>query len=188
MVDLTTQTTNLGDDGAIPFESVPALAANEAYVEKMTRLRDLKALKDQLFNDKEPKSPGDLPLGEYEGLKRECAAMALVNGQKSVAFFDLRVMSAAGGVTKGKITGAAMIEQYEKDSDLPMDYSKLRAIALAAKDCDAQVLVQYGCSVAAVAAAREPDKPRAGSVRVEWIGAKGRGAGQKTRSTSGDLQ
>jgi len=171
------------DSAAVPFESVPALAANDAYIEKMTRLRDLKALKDQLFNDKEPKSPGDLPLGEYEGLKRECAAMQLINGQKSVAFFDLRVMSAAGGVTKGKVTGAGIIDSLGDATP-----QQLRAIALAAKECDPEVLVSNGISASVVVAARTPDKPRAGSVRVEWIGAKGRGAGQKTRGTGGDVQ
>jgi len=178
------RTDMTGESTATPFEAIPELAANEHYVTGMTRLRELKALKDQLFNDDEKKGP----LGEFEGLKREMAAMQLVHGQKSVAYYDLRVMSADGGVTKGKITGPAMIEQYEQNSELPMPYDKLRAIALAATNCDASTLVQYGCSPSAVAAAREPDKPRANSIRVEWIGAKGRGADKKMRAGAGDVQ
>lgn len=176
------------DSAAIPYEAIPALAANEDYIAKMERLRELKALKDALFNDKEPKKPGDLPLGEYTGLKLEVAAMNLVNGYTSVVYNDLRVARVAGGTDKGKVTGAAMIEQYEAGSDLPMPYELLRAIALAAKDCDVQVLVEHGMQPARVMAARTPDKPRSASIRVEWVGAKGKGAGQKARATGGPIQ
>ncbi len=175
--------SNLPDEStsteSVPYEAVPALAANEHYLSGMMRLRELKELKDRLFGD----GKNGEPLGEYEGLKREMAAMQLVHGAKSVTFVDLRVMSAAGGVTKGKVTGAGVLDSLGDATP-----QQLRAIALAAKECDPEVLVSNGISAAVVHAARTPDKPRASSIRVEWVGAKGKGADKKMRAGTRSIQ
>lgn len=155
-------------ESSTPYESIPALAANEDYINKMARLRELYALKLELFNDDEKKGP----LGEYEALKHECAAMQLVNGQRSVTYIDMRLASVAGGVTKGKITGAAILDELGGSPSL----EQLRAIIASARDCDAQTLLLGGVSADAIEAARTPDKPRAGSIRVELVGGPKRGA------------
>jgi hypothetical protein len=156
----------VADSAATPYEAVPALAGNDAYIGKMDRLRELARVKHELFNTDERKGP----LGEYEALKRECAAMQLVAGERSVAFGDLRLMSVAGGVTRGIVTGAALIrEAGVVDDPDENDWKILYAIALAAKECDVQALVDGGISPTIVAAARTADKPRAGSIRAEIV-------------------
>jgi hypothetical protein len=161
----------------LPFEAIPQLATGP-FVEKATRLRELKGIHDELFRKADEKK-GD-PGGEFEQLKLEVGAMAMVAGQKSVQFIDLTITNADGGTVQGKLTGAVLIEQYEKNSDVPMPYDKLRAIALSATTCDPAIAVQYGISPSAIEHAREPGKPRSGSVRVEWMRkAKKFGAGRR---------
>lgn len=175
------------DSAAVPFEAIPGLAANEDYITKVERLRELKALKDALFNDKEPKKPGDLPLGEYAGLKLEVAAMNLVNGHSSVVYNDLRVARVPGGVDKGKVTGKSLTDllaEYEGD----MSKINFHKIIAAAESFNAEKLLEAGVPVNVIMVARTPDKQRSASIRVEWVGAKGRGAGQKARATDGSVQ
>jgi hypothetical protein len=158
----------VADSAATPYEAVPALAGNDAYIDKMDRLRELTRVKHELFNTDERKGP----IGEYEVLKRECAAMQLVAGERSVAFGDLRLMSVAGGVTRGIVTGAALIVETglaQVDNPNAHDWKILYAIALAAKECDVQTLVDGGISPTIVVAARTADKPRAGSIRAEIV-------------------
>lgn len=166
---------------SVPFEAIPALAANEHYLAGMERLRELKALKDKLFNDDEKKGP----LGEYEGLKREMAAMQLVHGQKSVTYVDLRVASVSGGVTKGKVTGELLAPILDNGDVSPGDVAILIKVIAAGKEFDPEKLIEAGIPASTIVTARTPDKPRASSIRVEWVGAKGRGADKKMRGTGG---
>lgn len=157
------------------FEAVPALATNAEWLSKMDRLRELKQLEFKLFNSDEKKGP----LGEYEALKRECAAMAAVHGAPSVAYYDMRLATVSGGVTKGKVTGEAIINQIILDTGDALTFEHYQAIAESAKECDPQVLLKGGVSPLTISRAKTPDKPRAGSIQVSWIGAKGKGASGK---------
>ena len=168
---------------AVPFETIPALAASEDYIAKMDRLRELRALKDQLFNDDERKGP----LGEYEGLKREVAAMQAVQGAKSIVYYDLRVTNAAGGVTKGKVTGRAVVAALLSTGAEDVTKEQLHAIADAAKDCDSQDLLSNGIPAGVISAARTPDKPRAGSIRVEFISPKAPRGAKPPRAGEGSV-
>lgn len=178
-LDYVDETGELKD---VPFEALPVLAANERFVTVADRLRELKTLKDAHFEKR-----GKLP-SEWDELKTEAGALAMAAGVKSVAYIDLRIANAEGGESKGKITGAGMIEQYEKNSDLPMPYEQLRAIALSAKECDPDTLAQYGIPAQRIAAAREPGKGRSSSVRVEWIGSKGKGGKGRAAGSGGGVQ
>ena len=170
---------------SVPFEAIPALAANEHYLAGMERLRELKSLKDKLFNDDEKKGP----LGEYEGLKREMAAMQLVHGQKSVTYVDLRVASVSGGVTKGKVTGKGLADWINAQPNygtlLAKLHENIHVLIAAAESFDPAKLLEAGLPADLINSARTPDKPRASSIRVEWVGAKGRGADKKMRGTGG---
>lgn len=179
---------------AIPYEAIPALAANEDYIAKLERLRELKAIKDTVFNDKEPKKPGDLPLGEYAALKLEVAAINLVNGHSSVVYNDLRVARVPGGEGKDKVTGAklapilhdSLVSPEEAGGDRTLEM--LLHVIAAAEAFDPSKLLEAGVPVNVILAATTPGKPRSASIRVEWVGAKGRGAGQKARATGGPVQ
>lgn len=163
------------ETAAVAFEAIPQLAANVDWLMKMDRLRELKQLEFKLFNSDEKKGP----LGEYEALKRECAAIAAVAGASSVAYYDMRLAQVAGGMTKGKVTGEAIINQIVLDTGDALTHEHYQAIAESAKECDPQALLKNGISPLTISRAKTPDKPRAGSIQVSWIGAKGKGANGK---------
>lgn len=167
---------------SVPFEAVPSLASNDDYIAKLARLRELKELKDKLFNDDEKR--GDL--GEYEQLKRECAAIAAATaGIASITYYDLRVSMVDGGMIKGDVTGLALIETLTVEHG-GVTAAQYIAIAKAAKKLDVQALADGGISPLSIVRAKSPDAPRAGSIRVEWVGRKGRGA--KSKAKGGAIQ
>jgi hypothetical protein len=155
----------VADSAVTPYEAIPALAGNDAYINKMDRLRELTRVKHELFNTDERKGP----IGEYEALKRECAAMQLVAGERSVAFGDLRLMSVAGGTTKGKVTGALLSPLLDDGDNSPGDVEMLLRVIAAAKEFDVQKLVDAGVRPTIIAAAKSPDTHGAGSIRAEIV-------------------
>lgn len=165
------------DEGTTPFEAIPMLAADEDFITKADRLRTLKQLHDQHFAESK-KGAKD---SEFDLLKLEIAARSLVAGVKSISYLDLRVSTTDGGTIKGEVNGALLAELI---ANLPATVL-LRVIA-AAKGFDVQKLVDAGVSPMNVAQSKDPDQSRAGSIRVEWIGAKGKGA--KERRGGGALQ
>lgn len=157
----------------LPFELSPVLQANGRAAYVFDRLRDLKRQKDAIEK-------------EFDELRTEAGVLVSVAQAKSVAYIDLRVANTEPGKAPMKITGASAVEQLEANSEFPATYQQIRAIALAAKDCDPDILAQYGYPVNRIDAARKPSgKPRAASTRVEWIGAKGKG-GKERAAGSGD--
>ena len=156
---------------SIPFEAVPMLAANPEFSTRMERARQLK----RAIEDCET---------ELDEIRRECGAMIAVTGEKSVAFIDLRISNVEGGIAKGKLTGAGIIDAAGRE----LSMAQYRAIALAAKDCDEGTLLENGIAAVLIASGREPGKPRAGSTRLEWIGAKGKGAKDRAKSSGGSVQ
>lgn len=175
----------------VPYELIPQLAADEDFIQKAERLRELKATHDRLFDDTRDKETG-LPRGEFGLLKLELGARAMAAGQRSIAYMDLRIANREGGETKGKVTGASMMQQLvvgQDDDPNIEDWKILRTIALAAKDLDESILMERGIPAHAINSARQPGKPRSSSVVVEWIGAKGRsGGGGKSKATGGPVQ
>lgn len=182
MTDFDT-TTHLTDDELkdVPFESVPQLANDEDFIRKADRLRELKQL-EALFDDK--KDDNGLPRGEYGRLKIELGARAMAAGVKSVAYIDLRIQNVEGGVTKGKVTGSAIMDAASG----VLSVEQLRSIVLAAKDLDEDLLLKYGIPAHVINAGRTKGKPRAASTRVEWIGAKGKGGAGKAAGSGETVQ
>lgn len=153
-----------GDESStVPYEAIPALAANTTFIEKSTRLRELKLQLDAAEE-------------EFKGLRLEVMAMAMVHGVKSVSIGDLRVADTRGRTTKGKVVGATLIDTLETLQMKPLSIAQYAAIAESAKECDPQTLAQGGIPVAAIVAAKSPDSVAANSIRVEWIGARGKNA------------
>lgn len=158
-------------EGPIPFESVPQLAANEEFVTLMEKARHNKAEIERMEK-------------EQEAIRIELGALAAVAGVKSVAYLDLVLTNVDGSTVKGKITGARLIEQCESNGL----QAPLRAIALAAKDCDPDALVQHGYPPHLIEPAREPGKPRAGSTQFSWAGGKGKGGRRRAAGSGGAVQ
>lgn len=161
----------------IPFEAIPLLATSADFHRMASRLRELRAIKDELFDDKISKVTGT-PIGEYERLRLELGAMVAVAGVASVTFIDLRIANTAAGETRGKVTGPMIIRSL---GDAPT-VEQLLAIARSATALDEDELVLNGIPPFVVAQSREPGKPRKGSTRVEWVGKRGPGANAKQGS------
>jgi hypothetical protein len=160
-------------DGPIPFEAVPQLAANDRFILIMERLREIKTATESM--EKEEKE-----------LKLEAGALAAVAGVKSVAFYDVVLTNVDGSMMKGKLAGAGLIEQLEVafHGDAYEKQRALRAIALAANDCDPQALALNGFPAALIEPARSKGTPRAGSTQLSWAGGKGKG-GKRRAAGSG---
>lgn len=158
---------------AIPYESIPELAANEDFIALMEKARNNKRDLERLE-------------AEQDEIRLQCGAMAAVAGVKSVAFFELVLTNVDGGVTKGKITGAGLIEQVKSD---PLNFAKYAAaIAMAAKDCDPEVLLQHGFPAHLIEPARSKGTTRAASTQFSWAGAKGKGGKRRAAGSGGSVQ
>jgi hypothetical protein len=188
------ESVSISDDqpSDVPFESLPLLSSNDVFTRKADRLRELKAIKDSLFDDTKDKSTG-LPRGEFDRLKIELGAMVSASGAKSVAYFDLRIRNQAGGETKGKLTGEVVLRALHLSagiSDMEIedlsveDLRRVLAVALAAVDINPEILLQHGVHLN-FDALRSPGKPRSPSTVVEWIGKRGPGASSKPGSAGG---
>lgn len=182
----------------VSFEVIPQLASSEEFYSKAARLYELKEMHDQLFRktDEKKHDPG----GEFEILKTELGAMALTAGVKSVGFMGLNITNADGGETKGEITGARLLDALDipepsaasNDPVLLWKYFRaVYAIAAAAKKIDANAALERGIAPSALEMGREPSKPRAASVRVEWARKRGFAAvraGSKQSTGGGNIQ
>lgn len=167
------QQSTTSASAATPYESVPELAANEDFIALMEKARQNKRELERLE-------------AEQDEIRLQCGAMAAVAGHKSVAFFDLVITNVDGGLTKGKLTGAGLIEQATINN-LNVDNLN-RAIALAAKDCDPELLLLYGFPAHLIEPARSKGTNRAGSTQFSWAGAKGRGGKQRAAGSGGSVQ
>lgn len=175
------------ESAAVPYEAVPELAANEDFINLMERARQNKANLERIETDQ-------------ENIRTEAGAMVAVAGYKSVAYNELVLTVVDGGTTKGKVTGGGLLLQASTEDPslrtleaLLDDPSReaikvLYAIALAAKDCDPELLIRSGCPAHLIEQAREPGKPRKGSVQLSWAGGKGRGGKRRAAGSGGTVQ
>jgi hypothetical protein len=164
----------------VPYEAVPELAANETFVDLMEEARKLKVAVDR-------------DSARLEEIRIEAGALIAIAGQKSVAYQDIRVVNIDGGTTKGKITGAGLLDAVKQllDSGV-IDHQRVAAlvqvIALSAKDCDPEILVVHGFPPDYIEGARGQGSYRSGSTKFEWVGGKGKGAKSRAAGSGGTIQ
>lgn len=190
-MDTFQQKYALEPKGPVPYEAVPQLAANDRFMQLMDRLRELKKVKDELFEERTDSQTGEKLPSVWDELKIEAGALAAVAGADSVAYGDLVLVNVPGGETKGKLTGASLIEQLETRSAVMTDWEKqkaIKAVALAANDCNPNDLVKFGFPPWLVEPARSPGKPRSGSTQISWVGSKGKGGRKRSAGSGGRVQ
>jgi hypothetical protein len=159
---------------------VPELVANPEFVAKVDRTRQLKKISEETEK-------------ELKDLQVELGGMIAVANQKSVAYLDMIVVNVDGALVKGKLTGAALVEQatrqqFELHGDPELPQHILYAVAMAAKDCDPNVLVENGFPPMLIEPARDPATRRAGSTQIKWVGGSGKGGRKRAEGSGGPVQ
>lgn len=169
----------------VPVEAVPFLASNQDAVHKLETLRELKLIKDKHFTDK--KDDAGVPVGTFERLKIDLGALISVARVKSIVFQDLRVLvteaSQAGAPGSGSVDGAILagIIRKELGPDLTPDHPEYDFINLLinliaiSRGFDEELLSEVGLPPHVIGRSRGVGKGRKSSVRVEWVGSKGKG-------------